>query len=243
MLKYFLFLFFITIKFNTQAQVSEKCFSDFNLFTNKGIGNLDSCHSDFYLRTFSKDNTIFKIVYTYWNILGGFDGKNYKGEFYSENIKVKKLNTSFLYIFPKAKMPLEKKLYRTANDNRFDTLFSKNDTLYFKKAFPNYIQLSKYFKLNKDTICVVNFYYNNLNRRDKKTLSFQKINNWGTDQKYLNYSIVKIVINKIEAQFVSIDYNTKTFIMETPNELNEDIQTNKIPSSLFWVCIIFRFRI
>jgi hypothetical protein len=236
MLKSLILLFFAAFYLNTQAQISSQCFKDFDFYQNIGVEELENCKSNYFVKCVSKSNHLTKVIVMRRN---WFDKDTL---FYPEAFKIIRLDGSYMYIFPKAKMPLEKKLYGTANDNRFDTLLSKKDTLYFKKAYPNSISLSKYFKLNKDTICIVSFYYKNLHGYSKKNLTFKNISDWGSDQKYADYSIVKLVINNNSMQFVSTD-SSEGERLSAPINLNGIIQTEKIPPSLFWMCIIFRFMV
>lgn len=231
MLKYFILSIIIAFQLSVVAQSSSTCFNDFNFFGAEGVGIMNNCTGLFYVKCFSKNKQIFKVISSNYVI----------SEYNNESIKVTKIEEGYMYIFKKAKMPLEKKLYRTANDNRFDTLFSKNDTLYFKKAFPNQIRLSKYFRLSNDTICIVSFYYSDLKRKFKKKLIFQNISNWGSDQNYTGYGIVKLIINKVSLRFVSIVASNNN--PEDVNQLNKRVTDEKVPPSLFWMCIVFRFMI
>lgn len=235
----FIFSFIVAFQLNTQAQSSPKCFTDFNFYKNEGVGVLDNCHAGYFVRCFTNGRGIYKLVAS---LVDG-DESDYIKSYENENFKIITNDSFYMYIFPKSKMPLENKLFRTANDNRFDTLLSKNDTLYFKKAYPNFIQLSKYFRLAKDTICIVSFYYNNLNRNSKLNLTFQNINKWGSDQKYSGFAIIKLIINTDSVRFVSINSDAYRFSVGGPKDLNEIIQRLKVPPSLFWMCMIFRFMV
>jgi hypothetical protein len=175
----FIFSFIVAFQLNTQAQSSSNCFTDFNFYKNEGVGVLDNCHAGYFVRCYRNAAGIYKLVSN--NIFG--DHNDYIKTYQTQYIGVGAKDSFSMYTFQYLKEPLEGRLFRNANEKRFDTLLSTSDTLYFKKAHPNSIQLSEYFKLTGDTTCTVSFYYND-EAYSKKNPTFQGVNKWGSDQKY-----------------------------------------------------------
>jgi hypothetical protein len=235
-----IFLTFLTIafQFRAQAQSSTQCFTDFDFYKNEGVSKLDNCNAGYMIKCFSKGSKIYKFLAS--SVYG--DEHDYIKSYDNELIKVKSRDSGIMYIFPMGKMPLEGGFIRTAMDNRFDTLLCKNDTLYFKKAFPRSLQLSKYFYLSKDTICVVSFFYN-LQQKPAERLDFENINHWGSDKEYHDYQIIKMVMSNALYRFVSKIDSEESEKAVTTGYLNDIVRTSKVPPSLFWMCMVFRFMI
>jgi hypothetical protein len=233
----YLIVFWLSLIYSITGitQTNSNCFSSFNLFTGNGLKNLPTCYSNYSVKCISKHGEVTQLIN---NVYGGRDG---------EKIKLLASDNSKMYSFPKTYLHDYHEwafFLRHKSNNRYDTLLAKTDTLYFKKTQSNRIQVSKYYVLKNDTFSIKIYDYENDSKLTKLLTSFDNINLWGQEKSFSHTSEIHFVLNSTNINFISrIDSDSNNVQCLQIKDLNKIVQNEKVPPSLYWLCVIFRLLI
>jgi hypothetical protein len=233
--KQILMLISILFLLQTQGQTEYKCYKDFNLFMNQGIGPENACDDTVFVQCFYNNGIIFKI-------------KTKRISFSSQvndYISVSKKNNYFFYGFKPDNVPAREKISLTIFHSKkwkwYDTLAIKQDTIFQKSLSNSSLSLSQCFVINGDTFKIISFRW----VFSFKTARKRSLVDFIQNRDIRNHTDSTEIIFTLNSNGTTvIKYKTnRVNNLDTEKTLNDSRNYFKTPDSIFWYFVSYQLHL